>query len=205
MTDQEFLESPLNLGNGWIYSLLRIGFSEWSLRCRLRCRLDGGLKLGLLLSGADLARLLVLDGSRLWSDRFLVLDGDPETKLELGLCSTIELLIDGCVIRVENYEGCRAVGVAFVDCLRGRWECKEETKLCAEHHVNIMSTFKMMARLNHILNKQIRLRASFGASGIATYLIGKSGGSEVTERKLESSVCTLNINLKCDKSVGVCR
>ena len=59
--------------------------------------------------------------------------------------------------------------------------------------------------LNNIVNMQQGLRASFGACGTTTYLIRKSGGSEISKRKLESSVATLDIDLESYKSVGICR
>jgi hypothetical protein len=92
-------------------------------------RLDVVSECRLLINRANRARLLVFDGSRLRSDGLLVFDGDLETKLKLGLCSTIELLIDGGIVGVEHYEGCRAVGVAFEDGFRGRWDSKEEAEL----------------------------------------------------------------------------
>ena len=144
MVDEKFLEPTLDLGNGWIDCLLRIGCRCWSLRSWGRGRFDVIEEGRLLLNRANWARLLVLDGSRLWSDGLLVLDGNLETKLKLGLCSTIELLIDGGVIGVENYEGCRAVGVTFEDGFRGRWDSKEEAKLCAKQSVNIVFTLKMI-------------------------------------------------------------
>ena len=36
-----------------------------------------------------------------------------------------------------------------------------------------------------------------------TYLIGKGASTEITKRKLESAVATLDIDLEGDKSVGV--
>ena len=54
----------------------------------------------LLLDWTDRAGLLVLDGSLLGCRGWMVDDGDLETKLELGLGCTIELLVDRGVCRV---------------------------------------------------------------------------------------------------------
>ena len=64
---------------------------------------------------ADWARLLVLNGGRLWHDWLLILDSDLETELELGLRSSIKLLVDRCIVRIEDNERCGTVGVTFED------------------------------------------------------------------------------------------
>lgn len=47
-------------------------------------------------------------------------------------------------------------------------------------------------------------RASYwGAVAQRTYLIGKSSSTKITERKLESSVAALDIDLQGNKSIGV--
>jgi hypothetical protein len=38
-----------------------------------------------------------------------------------------------------------------------------------------------------------------------TYLIGKGAGTEITKRKLESAVATLDVDLEGDQSVGISR
>ena len=49
----------------------------------------------------------------------------------------------------------------------------------------------------------VRLRASSELGNTTTYLIGKGAGTEITKRKLESAVATLNIDFESDKSVGI--
>ena len=52
----------------------------------------------------------------------------------------------------------------------------------------------------------VRLRASSELGDTTTYLIGKSAGTKITKRELESTVAALNIDLQSDKSVRVgCR
>ena len=80
----------------------------------------------LLINWADRAGLLVLDGSRFRDDWCFVLDCNLKTKLELGLSSTIELLVDGGVVWVKSYEGCCTIGIAFEDSFGGRRDGKEE-------------------------------------------------------------------------------
>lgn len=119
--DQQILESTLKFCNGG-ESLLSVFNSWWLSRCR-SCRFDKGLGNRLPLNnGADRSGLLLLvfDGSWLWCNRFLLVDGDLESKLQLGLCSSIELLVDGGVVRVKNDEGGGTVGIALEDSL-SRW------------------------------------------------------------------------------------
>jgi membrane protein YqaA with SNARE-associated domain len=49
----------------------------------------------------------------------------------------------------------------------------------------------------------VRLRASSELGNTTTYLIGKGAGTEITKRKLESAVGTVDVDLEGDKSVGV--
>jgi hypothetical protein len=82
---------------------------------------------------ADRAWLLVLHGSWLWHNWLLILNSNLETKLELGLSGTVELLIDGCVVWVEDNKCCRTVGVTFEDGFGCRWNGKKEAKLRASN------------------------------------------------------------------------
>ena len=50
-----------------------------------------------------------------------------------------------------------------------------------------------------------RLRDSSELGNTTTYLIGESASSEITKRKLESSVATVNVDLQSDESVRVSR
>lgn len=43
-----------------------------------------------------------------------------------------------------------------------------------------------------------------GAGGTKTYLARECTGTEVSERKLESLVAPIDIDLQCDQRVGVC-
>jgi hypothetical protein len=90
----------------------------------------------LLIDRANWAWLLVRNRGGLWSNRLLIFDGDLETKLELGLRSSIELLVDRCIVRIEDNEGCGTIGVTFEDSFGGRRDCKEESKLFARRVVS---------------------------------------------------------------------
>ena len=69
--------------------------------------------------------LLVLNSSRSRNYRCLILDGDLEAKLELSLCCTVQLLVDGGVIRIEGHERCRTIRVTLEDSL-GSWRDGEK-------------------------------------------------------------------------------
>lgn len=61
---------------------------------------------------------VVFDNGLLWLGRLLILlvdDGDLETKLELSLGCTVELLVDRKVVWVEGYEISGTVGVTLKD------------------------------------------------------------------------------------------
>lgn len=75
---------------------------------------------------------LVFDSDLLWLGRLLILlvdDGDLETKLELGLGRTVELLVDGSVVWVEGYEIRGTVGVTLKDGLGGGRDGEQEPQL----------------------------------------------------------------------------
>jgi hypothetical protein len=132
VVDEEFLKSTLDLGNWtWIDGLLRICDIRWCLWNWDGCLgwLGKALECRLLFHRANRAWLLILYSSRLWHDRLLILNSDLETKLELGLSRTVELLIDRCVVWVEDNKCCGTVGVTFEDGLGGRWDGKKEAKL----------------------------------------------------------------------------
>lgn len=97
---------------------------------------------------SDWARFLVLNGGGLWSNRLLVLDGDLETKLELGLRSSIKLLVDRCVVRVKDDKCCGTVGVTFEGGFGGRWDCEEETKLFVGRGVSTRITVEERIRVS---------------------------------------------------------
>jgi len=142
LVDKKLLESTLNLGNrawgdpAWLLWLGDGAGSDrgWLLgvcgsRClgsSCGCRRPSWL---LLNNGADGAWLLVLDSGRLRSNRRLIIDSDLETELELRLGSSIELLIDRCVGRIEGNEGSGTIGVTLEDSFGRRWDSKEESKL----------------------------------------------------------------------------
>jgi hypothetical protein len=123
--DQEILESTLKFGNrAWESYLLSVlnsgGFCRsWG------CRFDKGFGNRLPLdNGADWSNLLllVLDRSWLWCNGCLILNGHLETKLELSLGSSIELLVDWSVVRVENDECSGTVGISLKYSLSRGWD-----------------------------------------------------------------------------------
>lgn len=130
--DEQILESALKFCDGTCEgSLFGIVDCRRSLRS-WGCGLNEGLSDGLTLDNwADWGRLLffVFNGSWLRCNRLLILDGHLETKLELCLRSTIELLVDGGIVCVEDDEGCGTVGIALEDGFGGGWDRKEESKL----------------------------------------------------------------------------
>lgn len=83
----------------------------------------------MFLDGADGARIFAFDGSWLWHDLLLILDGHLQPKLQLSFGSSVELLIDRCIVGIEDNEGCRTIGVTFEDSLGGRWDRKQNTEL----------------------------------------------------------------------------
>ena len=58
-------------------------------------------------------------------------------------------------------------------------------------------------RSSQLLVHLVRLRASSELGDTTTYLIGKGAGTEITKRKFESAVITIDIDLEGDESVGV--
>lgn len=123
--DEEILESALKFRNrAWEGCLLSVFGSGRSLES-WSCRFDECFGDRLVLdNGAGWSDLLlfVFDGSWLRCNRFLVvLDSYLKTKLELRLCSSVELLVDGSIVWVENDERSGTVGIALKDSLcRGR-------------------------------------------------------------------------------------
>lgn len=75
------------------------------------------------------ARCLIFNGSWPWHNRLLILDGDLEAKLQLCLSSTIELFVNGGIVRVEDDKGSGAVRVTLEDSLGGRWDGEEVSQL----------------------------------------------------------------------------
>jgi hypothetical protein len=131
LVDEKFLKSSLNLGNrAWVDGLLGVGCSDRSLRSSRGSWRSIGSEGGLLFNyRADWTGLLVFDGGGLWSNWLLIFDSDLETKLELSLRSSIELLVDRRIVRVEDDECSSTIGITFEDGFGGRWDCKEESKL----------------------------------------------------------------------------
>ncbi len=91
-------------------------------------------RLGLLFGRA---RYLVFNSGRSRYHWFLVCDGDLESKLELSLRSTVELLVDSSVVGVQDDKCSCTVGVTFEDDIGRWWNSKEEAKLSREMSVLI--------------------------------------------------------------------
>jgi hypothetical protein len=70
-------------------------------------------------------RDLILDSGGLRDDGFPFGDGGPETQLQFGLGSTVELLVDGAVVGVEGDEGGGTVGVALEEDIEGGRDLKQ--------------------------------------------------------------------------------
>ena len=70
-------------------------------------------------------RLIIHDVDFLsWFD-----DSSPQAELQFGLGSSVELLVDGRIIRVEGDVCSSRVGEAIELDLDGRWDGKKDTKL----------------------------------------------------------------------------
>ncbi len=76
--------------------------------------------ISLLLDWADWVGFLVFNGSSLWLDRFLIGDCDLQSQLELRLSSSVELLVDRRVVRIEGDENCGTVGISLEYSFGGR-------------------------------------------------------------------------------------
>lgn len=123
LVDQQILEPVLDLRHGRV-------LGSRSHLCNLNRPLlnrTNRARAGLLI----LNRSLLGRRSGNWGrNRSWVIDnGDLETQLQLRLGGTVELLVDGCVCRVEDNERGRAVGVAFEDGLGGGGDGEEESEL----------------------------------------------------------------------------
>jgi hypothetical protein len=128
--DKKLLESALQLAHGTrVDCLLGIVDSRWSGWSRSGGRFDIASAGRFFVSRAGLTRPFVLDSGWFRCNRLLFLDVHSETKLELGLGSTVKLLVDGCIVRVKDDESCGAVGVTFEDSFGGRRNGKEEAEL----------------------------------------------------------------------------
>lgn len=122
VVDKELLESTLEITNGTrIHG--RLGGNSLNVRdsCSRRNNwLENATKSWLFLHRLNWRWLFVLHCGRFGNHRCLVLHSNPNAKLELSLSSTIELLVDGGIGRIESYEGSGAVGITFEDSLGGR-------------------------------------------------------------------------------------
>lgn len=138
LIDQELLKAALKLADGsWEKRCLKISLSRLG---RFLDRLDGWscdrlkntARGWLLLSGVDGRWSLVLYGSRLRDHWSLINDGDLDAKLELGLCSTVELFVNGDVVWVKSDKGGGTIGVSFQEDVGGWREREEESNLAKE-------------------------------------------------------------------------
>lgn len=130
MVDEELLKSTLQVADrAGIHNLLGRSL-DLAGRCRWHDHfLENGAELWLFLNRADWAWLFVLHGGGLWNDWCLVLYRNSDSKLELCLRSTIELLVDGGIGRIESDKGGGTVGVALKDHLGRGWDSKEISEL----------------------------------------------------------------------------
>lgn len=66
-------------------------------------------------------------------------DHGLDAKLELGLCGTVELLVDSRVIAVKADVGCGAVGITFKDDVDIRRDGKQLAELSGQLNISIYS------------------------------------------------------------------
>lgn len=105
-----------------VYRILLDRLQRWG--CRRRWVAALGFRLTLIR-----ACHIVLHRSRPRHDWFLVRDSDLQTELELCLSSSVELLVNRRVVRIQ-YDKCSGtVGVAFENSIGSRRDCQENPKL----------------------------------------------------------------------------
>jgi hypothetical protein len=161
--NEEILKSALEFCDGRKKSGDITAFDDGRSWSSCGCRLDDSLSDRFTIDDWADGRVLdflVFDSSWLGSNRFL--DSDLQAKLAFGSRSSVKLLVDGDVGRVELDETSGGIGIALKDCL-GRGRDREQE----------------------------------------SQLVGKSGGIQVLERKLESTVCAIDIDLQSDHSIPV--
>jgi hypothetical protein len=78
----------------------------------------------LFVDRADRICLFIFNSGGLWKCWFFVLDSDLKAKLKLSLSRSMELLVDGRIIGVEDNEGGGTVGVSLENSLGCRRDSK---------------------------------------------------------------------------------
>lgn len=128
----------------------------------------------------------------------LVLGGNAELKLLLRLGSSIELLVDRDVVRVEDDICGSRVGVSLDDALGALGDAQDVSELEA---AEISSRLSKRKRVNQA--QSVRDRKYRAILWYTTYLCLKKARTKISECKLETASTASHVHFEADQQIRV--